>query len=95
MAVGDGRRPDGRDLDYLVHVNPTLREKALVAIYNPLAQTVTRNLQLPLYYTGLEHSAHIRQEERLAHRYALDRAGRALVEVTVPAGAMTWLVVEE
>jgi hypothetical protein len=32
------QRPDGRDLDCLLHVNPQLEEKGLVLCFNPLAE---------------------------------------------------------
>ena len=89
-----GRRPDGRDIDYLVHVNPKLKEKALAVIYNPLPEVVTRTVRLPLYYTGLLNSAKIRQEEGESKEYALDRTGYATIEVSLKPRGMTWLVVE-
>lgn len=88
------RRADGRDVDFIVHVNPRLPEKALAAIYNPLDEPATRTLRLPLYYTGLTTTARIRQEDGEQREFPLDRAGRATVDVTVPARGMTWLVVE-
>jgi hypothetical protein len=90
-----GRRPDGRDLDYILHVNPRLQQKALVAIYNPQDQQATRTLHLPLYYSGLTKSAMIRQEDGAMKTYPLDRLSRAAVELTVPPRGMTWLVVED
>lgn len=89
-----GRRPDGQDVDFIVHVNPKLRRKGLVAIYNPLTEPVTRTIRIPLYYTGLVDVAKIRQEEAEPKEYKLDRAGFATVDVTIKPSAMTWLVVE-
>lgn len=89
-----GRRPDGRDIDYIVHVNPKLKHKALAAVYNPLDRAATRTLYLPLYYSGLSSTARIRQEDGPQAEYPLDRSGRAKVELTIPPHGMTWLVVE-
>jgi hypothetical protein len=89
-----GRRADGRDVDFIVHVNPKLQRKGLVAIYNPLPEPVTRTLRIPLYYTGLVDVANIRQEEGALKAHPLDRQGFATVEVAIPPSAMTWLVVE-
>ena len=47
------RRPDGRDWDGFVHVNPQGREKALAFFYNPLAEAITREIRVPLHYAGL------------------------------------------
>lgn len=88
------RRPDGRDWDGILHVNPALPEKGLVMLYNPLKEAITRTIRLPLYYTGLTEKASIREQEGQARAYPLNRAYEAKVEVTLPAEGYTWLVVE-
>jgi hypothetical protein len=89
-----GRRPDGRDIDYLIHVNPALDTPGMAVIYNPLSESVTRTLQLPLYYTGLSGEVQIQQEEASPQKIALDGQGRAVVDVSIPARGMTWLIVK-
>ncbi|MBY0586191.1 alpha-galactosidase [bacterium] len=89
-----GRRADGRDIDYIIHANPSLRERALAVIYNPLSTPVTRKMKLPLYYTGLSEVARIRVEEGPGQSFPLDRQSNATIDVSVPAMGMTWLVVE-
>lgn len=89
-----GRRADGRDIDYLVHVNPRLSRRAMAVIHNPLEVEVQREVILPLYYTGLRGSAKIREQDGRAKRYRLDAQGRAVVPLTIPASSRTWLVVE-
>ena len=89
------RRPDGRDIDYLLHVNPKLAERAFAMIHNPLETAVDREVTLPLYYSGLSGSARIRIEDGPARDYALDARGRALVPVRIPAQSRTWLVAEK
>ena len=88
------RRPDGRDWDGILHVNPDLPEKGLVMLYNPLKESITRTVRLPLYYTGLTEKASIREQEGKARTYPLNREYEARVEVTLPAEGYTWLVVE-
>ena len=88
------RRPDGRDWDGIMHVNPGLREKGLIMLYNPGKETITRSIRLPLYYTGLTNRASIREQEEKAKSYPLDRAYEAEIVVTLPAEGFTWLVVE-
>jgi hypothetical protein len=88
------RRPDGRDIDCILHVNPTLKTKGLAMVYNPLDRAVRRDLRLPLYYTGLTDAARIRQEEAPAQTYRLDRGYAVTVPVEVPARACTWLIIE-
>ncbi|MBL8888380.1 MAG: hypothetical protein JNL67_00265 [Planctomycetaceae bacterium] len=89
-----GRRADGRDIDYLIHVNPALETPGMVVIYNPLPEPVTRTIQLPLYYTGLSGEVQIQQETAAPQTVALDGQGRAVVEVAIPAQGMTWLVLK-
>jgi hypothetical protein len=89
-----GRRADGRDIDYLVHVNPRLQTRAFAMIHNPLTETVRRQVVLPLYYSGLAHAARIRIEDGNFKQYALDGASRAVVDVEIPAAGRAWLVVE-
>lgn len=88
------RRPDGRDVDCMLHVNPVLKEKGLAMVYNPLAKPATRTLQLPLYYTGLTQTASIREKEGRAKTFKLNGEFNVSVPVTVPANGCTWLVIE-
>jgi hypothetical protein len=87
------RRADGKDWDGIMHVRPDGRERAIVMLYNPLDKPIRRKIELPLYYTGLDKVAHIRVEEGPTTTYTLDRFYNAVVEVTIPAGGYTWLVV--
>jgi hypothetical protein len=88
------QRPDGRDLDCLLHVNPLLPEKGLVLFFNPLAETITRKIRLPLYYTGLSDTAYIREQETSETKlYPLDRDYRVELTVTLPARGVSWYVI--
>ncbi|MBL9135506.1 MAG: hypothetical protein JNK85_06540 [Verrucomicrobiales bacterium] len=88
------RRPDGRDIDYLVHVHPTLKRRAFAMIHNPLPTEVEREVMLPLYYAGLTDAARIREQEGRSTRVRLDHHSRAFLKVRIPAESRTWLVVE-
>jgi hypothetical protein len=88
------RRPDGRDWDGLLHVNPGLKEKGLAFVFNPLDQPIERKLKLPLYYTGLSESAVIREKDGAPRRVRLARDYSAEIDVTIPARGWTWLVIE-
>jgi hypothetical protein len=90
------QRPDGRDLDCLLHVNPRLEEKGLVLFFNPLNETLTRKVRLPLYYTGLSDTARIREQEQSeARSYRLDRDYHVEVAVTLPPRGVTWFVIRD
>ncbi len=89
-----GRRADGRDVDWLLHVNPRLKQKGMLIVHNPLSEPVERTLDVNLYYTGLEDTARIRERDGAVKTYKLDREYHVEVPVEIDAGGMTWLVVE-
>ena len=89
-----GRRADGRDLDWMLHVNPALEHKGMLVVFNPLQTEVTKTLKVPLYYTGLTETVKVSAmgakpiEHELARDYTID------LPVTVSAEGMTWYVIE-
>jgi hypothetical protein len=85
------RRPDARDLDAILHVNPQLATKGFAIIYNPLDVPVTRTLTFPLYYTGLVEKANLREQDGEAHEYPLNRKGEVEVVLSLPPRGLTWL----
>lgn len=89
-----GRRADGRDIDFLVQVNPKLATRAMAVVHNPLATPVEREVVLPLYYSGLKSTARVRVEGGAAKRVNLDSQARAVVKLSIPAEGRTWLTVE-
>jgi len=88
------RRADGRDWDGIMHVNPDLKEKALVLLYNPLKENVLRKIKLPLYYTGLTNNATVSIEENNPKTYKLNRDYSIDLEVSIPAEGYIWLKVK-
>ena len=85
------RRPDGKDWDGIMHVNPGLEEKGFAMLYNPTNKGITRVIKLPLYYTGLTRKAKISQDGGKARKYRLKRDYSVEVEVTIPASGHTCL----
>lgn len=88
------RKPDARDWDGLMHVNPQEKERGLAMLFNPLDQEIERQITLPLYYTGLKGKARIREKEGKARTYKLDAQQQVVLTVRIPARGYTWLVVE-
>ncbi len=88
------RRANGRDLDYYLHVNPNLKRKAMVVVFNPRTEPANQTIRLPLYYTGLTRSASIRREGGKSQRVSLDHQGTADLQVQIPAEGMAWYVIE-
>lgn len=89
------RRADGRDWDGVLHVNPARKEKGLAVLYNPLFEPITREIVLPLYYTGLTERARVRIDGKgRAKVYRLARDYSIRVTVTIPPQGLTWLTLE-
>ena len=88
------RRPDGRDIDCILHVNPQLKHKGLAMVYNPLDRAVKKQLKLPLYYTGLTKTASIRQQRGKSSKYELDRQYNVEIPADMAPGSITCFVVE-
>jgi hypothetical protein len=88
------RRPDGRDWDCILHVNPWLEHKGLAMIYNPTNEKIDKPLILPLYFTGLSERASIREREGKAVSYSLDRRYRVEIPITLAPKSFTWFVIE-
>ncbi|UCC45561.1 MAG: alpha-galactosidase, partial [Candidatus Zixiibacteriota bacterium] len=88
------RRPDGRDIDCVLHINPRLKRKGLAMVYNPLDRQVSKQLKLPLYYTGLTRTARIREQRGESREYRLDRKYNVEIPVSIGPNSVTWFVVE-
>jgi hypothetical protein len=88
------RRPDGRDIDGLLHVAPGAKEKGLALFFNPTDTVIEKTVRLPLYYTGLTDKARLREAEGPSRAYRLDRGFGIDVPVRVPAHGFVWYVIE-
>lgn len=88
------RRADGRDIDYMMHVNPNLTEKGFLLVFNPTDKAIQKKIKVPLYYTGLKKRAKIREQEQKAKTYKLDRDYHIELEVKVAPNWYNWYVIE-
>lgn len=88
------RKPDARDWDGIMHVNPKGKEKGFALFFNPTDKPITRVVELPLYYTGLSRLARIREKEGKSLKYTLSRNYTVELSVTIPAKGNTWFVIE-
>jgi len=86
------RRADGRDLDYMLHVNPRLEERALLMVFNPLDEPRTKTIRVPLYYAGLVDRAQVSHEDGPERALRLGREYTVELEVTVAPRSQTWFV---
>jgi hypothetical protein len=85
-----GRRADARDLDWMLHVNPKLKEKGMLVVFNPLETAVTRKLRVNLYYTGLKVTARLVDADGTRTQAGIARDHTIEVDMTVPAQSMRW-----
>lgn len=79
------RRPDGRDWDGLLHVDPSGPERALLVVHNPLDVPIRRTLRLPLRWAGKQDEAELTPDGESMRRLTLDPAGDARIELEIPA----------
>jgi hypothetical protein len=85
------RRADGRDLDWFLHANPALEERAMLVVYNPLDTHITRTLTVDLRYSGLRGSCHASGATGPPRTTTLNADLRARTTVEVPANGWTWV----
>lgn len=95
-AVLDGdiihiRRADGRDYDGILHVNPFGQEKGLLMIYNPLDESITREIEVDLYYTGLKNIANMSVNGVTPKSIKLNGT-KARLKFSIPAKSQSWFV---
>lgn len=88
------RRPDGRDWDGILHVNPRLRQKGFLSVYNPLDTAIEREIRVPLYYTGLTDTARVKEQNGEGVTYRLERDYSLTLHIRIPAKGYTWYVFE-
>lgn len=87
------RRPDGRDYDGVLHVDPQGKDKGLIMLYNPLTEPITRNIEVDLYYTGLKNQASIISEKG-TKKVSL-QGTKLNLKVTIPANSQQWFVLRQ
>ena len=88
------RRADGCDWDGILHVNPQLKTKGLLMLYNPLKEKITRTIMLQLYYTGLTKTAQVKEKEGTIKTYTLNRNYEIQLSFTIAPESYTWFVIE-
>ena len=88
------RRPDGTDWDGFLHVNPQLKEKGLLMVYNPLHKPIKRKITIPLYYTGLSDMTTIIDQQKKKTNCKISREYTIDMEIDIPAKSCNWYVFE-
>jgi len=88
------RRADGRDIDYMMHVNPDLKEKGFLMVFNPTDNMIRKKIKVPLYYTGISDAAKVREQENQVITFKLNRHYEIEMEVEVAPNWYNWYVIE-
>ncbi|SFB52260.1 alpha-amylase family protein [Algoriphagus aquimarinus] len=88
------RRPDGRDFDGLLHVNPQGNEKGLIMLYNPLDVPLVKEIRVSLYYTGLTDQANLKDSNEKEVTLTLNRDYEITLPVSIPARGQQWWVIK-
>jgi hypothetical protein len=88
------RRPDGNDIDAILHADPTNFEKGLLMVYNPLDHQVEKDLKVNIYYTGLSKFAVISENDKPGQRYRIDRNYYVTIPVKIEANSESWYILK-
>ena len=86
-----GRRPDGRQLDWMLHVNPQLETQGMLLVHNPTNRKIVRDLKIDLYYTGLQGECDMASQSQGVSRLSIGDDHVAVVPVEVPPQGMQWI----
>jgi hypothetical protein len=87
------RRPDGRDYDAILHVDPKGEEKGLLMIYNPLNESISREINVDLYYTGLKDNALLSEDGKAGKQVKLN-GSELTIKVIIPAKSQKYIVLK-
>ncbi|MBS1598954.1 MAG: alpha-galactosidase [Bacteroidetes bacterium] len=89
------RRADGRDWDGWMHVNPTLKTKGIMFLFNPSKNKIERKVDIPLYYTGLNDQAIVSEKASNPKVYKLNREYNIQLDFTIAPESFTWFTIEK
>jgi hypothetical protein len=79
----------------MLHVNPALETCGMLVAFNATEHEVTTTLRPDLYYTGLTDGARATLADGTTLGLTLARDYTVGLELTIPAGGMTWVEFRE
>jgi len=88
-----GRRADGRDIDWMLHVNCKTKDKGMLVVFNPLERPIEKTIRLNLYYTGLTDRVVISERDQNETQLRLSRSYEIDLKVRIESGQMNWYVI--
>ncbi|CAD5117051.1 unnamed protein product [Dimorphilus gyrociliatus] len=87
------RRPDMQSIDAYLHVNPKLKDKALLMAFNPTESRLRTTMTIPLYYTGLTKSCIVSERGGKSCEIFLSRDYTIRLDIELNAYSITWYVI--
>lgn len=88
------RRPTGRDIDAILHVNPANSEKGLLMVYNPLDKDIKQDLVLNVYYSGVGKKARVSENGGKSVTYSVNDRHEITLAVNVKANSESWYIIK-
>ena len=74
--------------------HPQSKRKAFISVYNPLDIAIEREIEVPLYYTGLTNKAIVKEQDKNGKEYSLARNYSILLKIRIPAKGYNWYIIE-
>ena len=87
-------RPTGRDLDCIMHVNPFIKHKAMVIVFNPTDKEIEKIIKLPMYYSGLKEKTSVSHEGEIPSQYDLNEEIELNLSLKLKPKGITWFILE-
>ena len=81
------------DYDCVLHVNPYITNRGLAMVFNPTSHAITKNISLPLYYTGISNKALVMQEGSAGTTYDLARDYTISLPIKMEPMTITWYLI--
>lgn len=69
------------------------RSIRFVLLFNPTQETITEQIQIPLYYTGHTDVALVSEKGGKAKSYTLNRQFEIELDVEIPSNGYSWYVI--
>ncbi len=88
------RRPDGRDWDGILHVNPEGEEKGLLMLYNPLNEEIIRTIAVPVYYTGLHDQVVLEDQWGNTKIVDVTRDYKIILDISIPEKGYSYYILK-
>lgn len=89
------RRADGRDWDGWMHVNPALRDRAFLLVFNPTDQPIQRTIRVPLYYAGMDDQAYVKVKDRQELMVRLEDDKSIELPIQIPPRGYNWYLIRQ